>query len=666
MRWRTSKLAGKIGQWVLLVLIIGPVLIGGSMNLGLTYGQLTEHIESTRTSVTQLAAQDLATRFQLLEDLAVSFAGRVQFRQKIEQGDWQAAIDILKSVPDTFAYIDRVFISDPKGTLQADTPALPGVRGKNFAFRDWYQGVSSTQQPYLSDVYTRTAQPQIEVVAVAVPITSEAEKLLGFLVIQIPTSSFIEWRSNISIGTHTAVYFVDSAGQAIGDPDIKTDGADRTQYLSTQRVLKGEVGLMEMTNPATSENVVISYAPVGAFDWGAVIEQDHAIFYSACNNSLLITSALIGLVLAVLLLLWRLVVRTLASLDTERRRANTFLHSIGDGVAAIDNSWKIILWNTAAQRITGWSAREAVGHDLRSFLKLVRERDRSPNYDFIAQTMARRTTQTLENNTFLIKKDSSEIHVGDSAAPIIDERGRLKGTIIVFRDRTQEYEAGQIRSGFAYASHQLRTPITKALWNLELVLDEISEAKTRSKITLAHEALQSSVKVVDELIEVVKIDQGNLVVSSVLLKPRSVVESAVSKLKALIAQRKAKVRIEEQKTGSLTTDKRLLEKILSEIIENAIMYSPVGAEVLVYINQTNHDTVFEIRDQGLGIEEQEQPLIFTKFFRSTKQDTTAVSGAGLGLYIARAYTQLLKGKIWFNSTPKRGTTFFIRLPSLGV
>ena len=122
-------------QVVIFLAIIVPVIVIGVFAYLRAYQDLTEFTFSRRQSVAYLAANALEQRFDRLTDIGLSLATRVRFRQSVSQGKWDEAIEILKDVRQDFPFIDRVFLSDLSGTLMADTPALPGVRGRNFADR---------------------------------------------------------------------------------------------------------------------------------------------------------------------------------------------------------------------------------------------------------------------------------------------------------------------------------------------------------------------------------------------------------------------------------------------------------------------------------------------------------------------------------------------------
>lgn len=148
--------------------------------------ELTNNALAARSAIAQLAAATLSEKFNRVIDVGVSLATRVQFRELIAAGRWLDAGEILRSVPGDFYFVERVFLADPAGTLMVDIPELGGnVRGENFAYRDWYQGVSKQWQPYISPVYRRTAVPQRNIFSVSLPVRNTDEQILGILVLQI-------------------------------------------------------------------------------------------------------------------------------------------------------------------------------------------------------------------------------------------------------------------------------------------------------------------------------------------------------------------------------------------------------------------------------------------------------------------------------------------------
>jgi PAS domain S-box-containing protein len=369
-----------------------------------------------------------------------------------------------------------------------------------------------------------------------------------------------------------------------------------------------------------------------------------------------------GMILLVNVILAFVIWRLMRALFTMHEKERAFLESIGDGVIAVDRGWKVVLWNRAASQLTGWSSQEAMGQPSRNHVRFIRERDRKENLAFIEEAMLFGEVRPMANSTLLVARDGREIPISDSAAPLFDERGEVNGVIIIFRDATREKDAAMLRTDFAYASHQLRTPVNKAMWDLELAIEESKEDGLRERLKVAYAAIRDVQKLSSRLIDVSLIDQRQIVPNYQDVKVADVIREAMEPIGPVAAERKVQVLVKPVRAGlTIDTDPKLLKAALGEIIDNAVMYSPPAATVEVVVQSEKLDLVIQVLDRGIGISEEQKPLIFTKFFRGQNVPQDA-HGAGLGLFIAREYVRLLGGKIWFDSKLGMGTTFTISVP----
>jgi len=255
--------------------IVSPVILLAAFSYRQTHRELTSSTLSRRQAITYLAAATLREKLDHLTDVGLSLATRARFRQLISEGKWDKAVQILRTVPTDFPSIDRVFLADPSATLMADTPELPGVRGRNFAFRDWYQGVSSNWEPYVSEVYKRAAEPRYNVIAIAIPIKAEDQKIIGILALQVPLNILTKWTESIDVGPSGFVFFVDRRGRIAAGPQSSPQGeiVDYSSLPAVQKVLRGERGVEILIDPVENEERVVAYEPVVGYGWGAIAEQ---------------------------------------------------------------------------------------------------------------------------------------------------------------------------------------------------------------------------------------------------------------------------------------------------------------------------------------------------------------------------------------------------------
>ena len=263
----------------------------------------------------------------------------------------------------------------------------------------------------------------------------------------------------------------------------------------------------------------------------------------------------------------------------------------------------------------------------------------------------------------MIDKENNQRIIEVYGYPIFDEKGNVSGVIIIMRDTTKETEDSMIRSDFAYASHQLRTPVTKAMLLLEAVWEESDVEKIKTGAKESYQALESVSKLSKELLNVSEIDTDMVIPRIETVKLTDLCDNIMKEVEKKATEHEVKIIAPSvSATTSINTSPNLLKRALVEILDNAIIYSPKKSEIKLNITKDESTLLFEIMDSGLGIDLEHQPLIFTKFFRGSNFETSEIPGAGLGLYIAREYIKLSKGKIWFKTEEKKGTTFYVSIP----
>lgn len=392
-------------------------------------------------------------------------------------------------------------------------------------------------------------------------------------------------------------------------------------------------------------------------------EENDRSAAAAADTLILLFSLAEGIFFLVLGLSFWEIWRGANVLDRQKSEIEKILTGIGDGVIAIDRSWNIRSWNRAAADLSGWSAEEVLGKPFRDFVKFIREKDRKENIAFIEETMLFGKVHFMESNILLVRKDGTEIPVGDSASPTFDAHGIVDGAIVIFRNVAGERESQLLKSDFAYASHQLNTPVSKSLWSIEQALSESDPDRLKSKLAIAYQSAKSTEKLVHQLFVVSELDKGFVVPILARILPGEVFESVRQQVEN--DTRFLNVRVDfdlSPEVPTIAADAKLLKQALYEIVKNAIDYSKPGSHIRVQGRLAGSDLLISISDSGIGIPIEQQALVYTKFFRGNNFNTTDIIGAGLGLFVAREYIHLMKGKIWFESKEGEGTIFYVSLP----
>lgn len=345
---------------------------------------MTQSALHRRHTVAKLSAMVLREKFDVLRDVGVSLASRVKFRELIRAGQWKEAAGILKDIPGDFPDFERIFLADPQGTLMADIPSLPRVVGKNFSHRDWYRGVSKAWEPYISEVYSRFAQPRIPVVAAALPI-KDTDGIMGILVIQVSAETLISWLSRIEAGKQGSTYFFDRRGHLLGhfEPHsgLRHPGKESVERLHA--LLKGPGGVRVGNDPISREDLVWAFEPVGEYGWGVVVQQPVRAAFGHRDRSVLVLagcSAVIVLLNGILAALILRLLRTQRALDHELKQKYSEMeafsysvsHDLRAPLRAIDGFSKILQEDCAPRLdVAGRQALERVSHNARKMSRLI-------------------------------------------------------------------------------------------------------------------------------------------------------------------------------------------------------------------------------------------------------------------------------------------------------
>jgi PAS domain S-box-containing protein len=363
----------------------------------------------------------------------------------------------------------------------------------------------------------------------------------------------------------------------------------------------------------------------------------------------------------------------------ENQKNTAILSSIGDAVFAIDNHKRILLFNPAAQRISGFTEAEVLGRPYDEILRFELEENGQVNRSFITSALGGRLS-SMANHTVLIRKDGRRVAVADSAAPIRDASDRIMGAIVVFRDVSKDYELDKAKTEFvSLASHQLRTPLSAINWYGEMLLNGDAGKLTKTQheyITEIFEGNQRMIELVNSLLDVSRLEVGKLANAPVPTDVNKLISDLEKELAVTIKEKGLKLKNETGDLPPVFADPKQLRMIVQNLLSNAVKYTPAKGTVAVTLRpadaadlsaaQLTHATrpywYFSVQDTGYGIPKDQQPKIFGKLFRADNVRALDVEGTGLGLYIVKEVVEAMGGRVWFKSIEGAGTTFYVVAP----
>ena len=358
---------------------------------------------------------------------------------------------------------------------------------------------------------------------------------------------------------------------------------------------------------------------------------------------------------------------TKIKIQKDAAKEEAMLSSIGDGVVATDKNGVIIFFNQAAGELLSWG-KEMRGKKLGEISLLTNEKgghiplEKHPLH--LSLTKRKKITTS---NYYFIRKDLSTLAVYISAKPII-LNNEIIGAIEVFRDISQEKEIDKIKSEFVFlASHQLRTPLSTINWYVEMLLSgDAGPINDNQKDYLqeVYDGNHRMVEMVDDLLNVSRLDLGTLVVKLSPINIVNLIENVEKEGANTIADKK--LNIKKNISSDLPTiysDIKMMRMLLQNLITNAIKYTPTKGKITIsVVLQNKKEYLLTVADSGYGIPVTSQDKIFTKLFRAENVMEKEIAGTGLGLYMVKSIVQQLNGKIWFESKENVGTKFFVSFP----
>lgn len=360
----------------------------------------------------------------------------------------------------------------------------------------------------------------------------------------------------------------------------------------------------------------------------------------------------------------RSTLKSQALVKEQGRLAAIFQHSM-EGILTVDSALRIIDFNPAMERLTGWHESEVLG---RFYYEVLRPKDRQGNNvglqgSPILQAFA---GQSVVNREMMISaRDGQRFDVSVTASCIRSSKGEPMNGILNVRDITHEREQEEERSTFiSVISHELQTPIAiiKGYASTLARTDALLDAEAlRSRLVAIEEEADRLNKLVGNLLYASRIQAGGLLMELAPLDLSHLVRGVVRRLQAKSPDFTVTLDLPPN-LPTVMADRDRIEEVLQNLLDNAIKYSPRQRNLIVACKATGDEVIASVSDAGMGISLRDQEHIFNRFHRVGDSMAHSMPGAGLGLYICRAIVEAHGGQIWVESTLHEGSTFSFSLP----
>ena len=348
-------------------------------------------------------------------------------------------------------------------------------------------------------------------------------------------------------------------------------------------------------------------------------------------------------------------------LVSERRKSDAIISSIDEGLVFVDEDFRIINMNPAAGIIFDIDIHTA---NNKHFLEVIKQ-EALFNYIKEAAEKAKNPVIEKDKNILTINRGSFELFYEFFITSVKTEDGLSKGVVLLLRDVTRLKELDNLKSQFIMtASHELRTPLTGTIMSIDLLIERTFdklEEKDRELLNAAKEDLYRLRALVNDLLELSRIESGNI---GLVYKNIELTEIFERTLKVLKPQADEKgIELTVHITDSLPVIKGDPDKIMwviTNLVSNALRYTDREGYIKIKADAAGSYIQFSVSDNGDGIPFEYQSRIFDKFVQiNSKRES---GGSGLGLAICKEIVRAHGGSIWVDSVPEKGSTFYFTIP----
>ena len=364
------------------------------------------------------------------------------------------------------------------------------------------------------------------------------------------------------------------------------------------------------------------------------------------------------------------------ALRASEEKYRLLVETMSGGLAVFDTEFRITYVNDRLCALFGYSRAEVLGMQPTALV--------DASYVPLVQSHMQHR-QNAESTTYEIPirhKDGHQIYVLMSGSPLLDRQGKYSGSIVVVTDITiqkqaeaalrqalaKEKELGDLKTRFvSMASHEFRTPLATILAvveTLSVYRQKLSEEQIDKRFDKIKDQVGHLKDIMEDVLLLARMQARHVEFNPVLLDLDALARSVLDEF-----QNQAEIKhlldyLAIEGMHELFLDRKLMRQIISNLVSNAIKYSPAGTVVRMQLQYIDATVILTVSDEGIGIPEADLPHLFEPFHRATNVGT--ISGTGLGLVITREAVELHGGTITVESQQDVGTTFLIRIPIAGA
>lgn len=348
--------------------------------------------------------------------------------------------------------------------------------------------------------------------------------------------------------------------------------------------------------------------------------------------------------------------RQMERVQNESIKMNEVLDFMTDGVIIADAQGRIQLINPAAKKMFDIPSQGAIGHSIAEVLR---------HHQLIE--LWQRCQESDQYQSISMEIGLERSYLNGIATPL--GKGVPGGILLLFQDLTRVKQLEIVRRDFiSNISHELRTPLASLKALIETLVEGALDDPPAARKFLQHidVEIDSLIQIVEELLELSRIESGKVPLQLEPIPPKIIIDSAVERLNVQAERASLEINIDcPMELPEILADRGRIERVVVNLLHNAIKFTPSGGKIDISAEGVREYeeqfVLFMIKDNGIGISDAELPRIFERFYKSDRARSSG--GTGLGLAIAQHIVLIHGGRIWVESVEGEGSSFYFTIPA---
>ncbi|HEY0742537.1 MAG TPA: PAS domain S-box protein, partial [Chryseosolibacter sp.] len=352
--------------------------------------------------------------------------------------------------------------------------------------------------------------------------------------------------------------------------------------------------------------------------------------------------------------------KTEEALQESEQRFRAIVSQTTAGISQMDLDGKLMLVNAKLSSMLGYTANDLVG---RSIWDITFDQDIEKKKLLYEQVKLQGTAFDLEIR--LVHKNGTILWVNESLSLIRNDKNQPESIVAVIIDITDRKKFQEQKDEFiGIASHELKTPVTSIKAYAQILQERLEKNLKADENPVILRKLNRQVDrlsvLIRDLLDTTRIAEGGLEFHPERFAPDKLIRAVVEEMQPLSDIHK--LVFNPGQVGEVVADAERIEQVLTNLVSNAIKYSPDGGNITITSEAVDNGIKISVTDEGIGIPEELQAKVFDRFFRVSNSSVATIQGMGLGLYISSAIVQRHGGKLWVESKPGNGSVFSFTIP----